>query len=152
MSHAARVTWERGDQAFTDRKYSRRYRIEFDGGAIVPGSSSPDVVKAPYSDPAAVDPEEAFVASIAGCHMLWFLDIAARAGLRVDRYEDDAHGMMARNHEGKVAITRVTLHPHVVFSGERVPDATEIERLHHEAHEQCFIASSVKTEIRCEPR
>ena len=152
MSHAARVTWERGEQPFTDRKYSRRYRIELDGGAIVPGSSSPEVVKAPYSDPAAVDPEEAFVAAIAGCHMLWFLDIACRAGFRVDRYEDDAHGMMARNPEGKVAITRVTLHPRVAFSGERVPDASEIERLHHEAHEQCFIASSVKTEIRCEPR
>ena len=152
MSHAARVVWERGDQAFTDRKYSRRYRIEFDGGAMVPGSSSPEVVKAPYSDPAAVDPEEAFVASLAGCHMLWFLDIAARAGFRVDRYEDDAHGLMARDKQGKLAITRVTLRPHASFSGDRVPDAAEISRMHHEAHEECFIASSVKTEVRCEPR
>ena len=151
MNHGARVVWERGDAIFTDNRYSRRHRIEFDGGATLAGSSSPTVVRAPYSDPSAVDPEEQFVASLSSCHMLWFLSIAAKKKFRVDRYEDDAEGVMEKNTEGKAAITRVTLRPRVTFSGEKVPTAQEIAELHHEAHEECFIASSVKTEVRVEP-
>jgi organic hydroperoxide reductase OsmC/OhrA len=150
--HGAVVLWERGEEPFVDRRYSRRHLIRFDGGAEVPGSSSPAVVKAPYSDPAAVDPEEMFIASLASCHMLWFLDIAARRGLRVDRYEDQAEGVMGKDAAGKVAVTRVTLRPDVKFSGESIPTREEVERLHHEAHEECFIAGSVKTDVRCEPR
>ncbi|HTS85830.1 MAG TPA: OsmC family protein [Usitatibacter sp.] len=151
MNHGARVVWERGDAVFTDNRYSRRHRIEFDGGATLAGSSSPTVVRAPYSDPSAVDPEEQFVASLSSCHMLWFLSIAAKKKFRVDRYEDDAEGVMEKNTEGKTAITRVTLRPRVTFSGEKIPTAQEIAELHHEAHEECFIASSVKTEVRVEP-
>jgi organic hydroperoxide reductase OsmC/OhrA len=150
--HTATVIWERGEQPFLDRRYSRRHLIRFDGGAEVAGSSSPTVVRAPLSDPAAVDPEELFIASLATCHMLWFLDIVSRQGFRVDRYEDEAEGVMEKNADGKVAITRVTLRPAVRFSGDKLPTRQEIEDLHHKAHEECFIASSVKTDVRCEPR
>ena len=150
--HTATVVWERGEQPFVDRRYSRRHLIRFDGGAELPGSSSPTVVRPPLSDPAAVDPEELFIASLATCHMLWFLDIVARKGFRVDRYEDEAEGIMEKDAHGKVAITRVTLRPAVLFSGEKVPSREELGQLHHEAHEECFIASSVKTLVSCEPR
>ena len=150
--HTATVVWERGGEPFLDRRYSRRHLIRFDGGAEVPGSASPTVVRPPLSDPAAVDPEELFIASLASCHMLWFLDIVSREGFRVDRYEDAAEGVMEKNAEGKVAITHVTLRPAVQFSGEKLPSRADIERLHHKAHEECFIASSVKTDVRCEPR
>jgi organic hydroperoxide reductase OsmC/OhrA len=146
----ATIHWERGDQPFTDRRYSRRHLMSFDGGAVVPGSSSPHSVRVPFSDPSAVDPEEAFVAALSSCHMLWFLDIACRAGWTVDDYHDDALGVMDRNAEGKLAMTLVTLRPAVRF-GAKAPDAAELARLHHQAHEECFIASSVKTELRCEP-
>jgi organic hydroperoxide reductase OsmC/OhrA len=145
--YQTRIHWERGDQAFSDGRYSRRHRMHFDGGTIVPGSSSPQVVRTPYSDPAAVDPEEAFVASLASCHMLWFLDLACRAGWVVDDYRDDAVGTMALNPQGRFAMTVVTLRPAVAFGGARRPDATEVDRLHHQAHEECFIANSVKTEV-----
>jgi organic hydroperoxide reductase OsmC/OhrA len=149
--YTASTHWERGDQVFTDRRYSRRHLMLFDGGATVPGSSSPHSVRVPYSDPAAVDPEEAFVASLSTCHMLWFLDIACRAGWLVDDYRDDAIGTMAANAQGRMAMTVVTLRPAVRFSGAKRPDAAEIARLHHHAHEECYIANSVKTEVRCEP-
>jgi organic hydroperoxide reductase OsmC/OhrA len=149
--HAAVIRWERGDARFVDGRYSRAHTWTFDGGAVVPGSSSPHVVPAPYSNPGAVDPEEAFVASLSSCHMLWFLSIAQGRGFRVDRYVDEAVGTMARNAEGKLAITRVTLHPQIAFSGERTPSRAELDAMHHEAHEQCFIANSVRTEVLCEP-
>ena len=150
--YTARVTWDRGEQPFTDNRYSRAHRWRFDGGAEVPGSSSPLSVAPPLSDPSAVDPEEAFVASISSCHMLWFLGLAASHGLCVDHYDDAAEGVMEKNAAGKVAITRVTLRPEVAFSGTRIPGREELERLHHQAHERCFIANSVLTEIVCEPR
>ncbi len=150
--YTARVSWDRGEQPFTDNRYSRAHRWRFDGGAEVPGSSSPLSVAPPMSDPSAVDPEEAFVASISSCHMLWFLGLAASQGLCVDHYNDAAEGVMEKNAAGKVAITRVTLRPEVVFSGTRIPGREELERLHHQAHERCFIASSVRSEIVCEPR
>ena len=150
--HTASVRWERGEQPFLDNRYSRLHRWRFDGGYEVPGSSSPHVVAEPMSDPRGVDPEEAFVASLSSCHMLWFLSLAAARRFRVDRYEDDAEGTMAKNAAGKRAVTQVTLRPAVRFSGEKVPTPEEIARLHHEAHEGCFIANSVRTEVRCEPR
>ena len=149
--YTATTHWERSDQVFTDRRYSRRHLMHFDGGAVVPGSSSPHAVRVPYSDASAVDPEETFVASLSSCHMLWFLDIASRAGWLVDDYRDDAIGTMTANAQGRMAMTVVTLRPAVRFGGEKRPDAAEIARLHHEAHEECFIANSVKTEVRCEP-
>ena len=149
--YQATVHWQRGEQPFTDRRYSRRHLMHFDGGAVVPGSSSPHSVRVPYSDPAAVDPEEAFVAALSSCHMLWFLDIACRAGWVVDDYRDEAVGVMAADADGRMAMTVVTLRPAVRFAGERLPDAAELQRLHHEAHEACFIAHSVKSDVRCEP-
>lgn len=149
--YVAEVVWARDDQPFIDQRYTRRHVLRFDGGIEVPGSSSPHVVPVPYSDPAAVDPEEAFVASLASCHMLWFLSVAARRGFRIDRYRDAAVGLMAKNAEGRLAMTRVTLHPEVVFSGDALPSAAQIDAMHHEAHDRCFIANSVKTDVRVEP-
>jgi organic hydroperoxide reductase OsmC/OhrA len=123
----------------------------FDGGIELRASSSPEVVPPPLSDASAVDPEEAFVASISSCHMLWFLSIAAKRKFVVDRYADDAEGLMAPNSEGKMAITRVILRPNVVFSGA-LPSRQELDEMHHAAHAACFIANSVKSEIICEPR
>jgi organic hydroperoxide reductase OsmC/OhrA len=149
--HFATLRWHRAGADFLDRRYSRAHTLHFDGGAVVPGSSSPHVVPLPMSDAAAVDPEEAFVAALSSCHMLWFLDLAARAGLVVDSYEDEADGRMGRNAAGKLVVEVVTLRPRTRFAGERVPDAAELERLHHRAHEECFLANSVRCEIRCEP-
>ena len=150
--HFATVEWRRNDAVFSDRRYSRAHVWRFDGGATVPGSSSPHSVRVPYSDAAAVDPEEAFVASLSSCHMLWFLDIAARAGFVVDSYSDEAVGRMAKNTAGKLAITHVTLRPKIAFSGAKTPSPAEVDALHHKAHEECFIANSVRTEITVESR
>lgn len=150
-TYVADLIWERGDESFVDQRYSRRHRIRFDGGTEVAGSSSPHVVRAPLSDPAAVDPEEMFVASLSSCHLLWFLALAAKEGWRVDRYEDAAEGVLARNEEGHQVMTVVTLRPRVVFSGERTPDPDSLRALHHDAHARCYIANSVRTEVRVEP-
>lgn len=150
-THTATITWQREGQPFSDRRYRRHHHWHFDGGAVVAASSAPQVVPVPMSDAAAVDPEEAFVASLSSCHLLWFLDIACRAGWVVDDYQDAASGVMAKNAEGRLAMTLVMLRPQVRFAGERQPDAAEIHRLHHAAHEACFIANSVKSELRCEP-
>lgn len=149
MAHhyTADILWERGEQPFTDNRYSRRHTIRLDGGLEVAGSSSPLVVPLPYSDPTAMDPEEAFVASISSCHMLWFLSIAVRSGFRVDRYADHAVGVMAANEKRKFWVSQVTLHPAVHFSGERQPTPEELADMHHQAHEECFIANSVKTRV-----
>jgi len=146
------IRWERAGQRFTDNKYTRAHTWTFDGGIEVPGSSSPSVVPLPYSERRAVDPEEAFVASLSSCHMLWFLSIAAQRKFCVDSYVDEALGVMARNAAGKMAMTRVTLRPRVAFVGERQPSADEIAQMHHEAHDECFIANSVTTDVRCEPQ
>jgi pimeloyl-ACP methyl ester carboxylesterase/organic hydroperoxide reductase OsmC/OhrA len=149
--YTATIRWQRGEQVFTDNRYSRTHRWRFDGGAEIPGSAAPSVVPPPRSDPAAVDPEEAFVASLSSCHMLWFLTLAAKQGFRVDSYEDQAGGVLAKDASGRMAMTRVTLRPQVRFSGDKLPSAADIDALHHEAHEKCFIANSVKTEVRIEP-
>lgn len=149
--YIATISWQRNGAVFTDNKYSRVHQWKFDGGVTVPGSSSPHVVRLPFSDPSAVDPEEAFVASLSSCHMLTFLYIAAKRGFVVDSYEDQALGVMAKNGVGKLAMTVVTLRPKIVFSG-REPTSEESDSMHHQAHEECFIASSVNTDVRCEPR
>lgn len=149
--YTAETLWLRGDQQFLDKRYSRRHLLRFDGGIEVPGSSSPQVVPLPFSEAAAVDPEEAFVASLSSCHMLWFLSIAAMRGFAVDSYRDVALGLLAKNADGKLAMTRVTLRPEVQFSGERLPSRAEQQQMHEQAHEDCFIASSVKTELYCAP-
>jgi organic hydroperoxide reductase OsmC/OhrA len=152
MSHyTAQILWQRDGQDFLGDRYSRRHLIRFDGGAELAGSSSPQTVPEPKSDPSAVDPEEAFVASLSSCHMLWFLSLAARGGFCVDRYTDNAQGLMARNAAGKMAMTQVTLRPEVAFSGEKRPTREQLDALHHKAHDECFIANSVTTDVRCEP-
>lgn len=150
--HVATVTWQRGDQAFVDNRYSRAHRWLFDGGAEVPASASPSNVRPPFSDPAGVDPEEAFVASLSSCHMLWFLFLAAQAKLLIDSYEDAAVGTLGKNAQGKTAFTRVTLRPKVSLAGGAVIPPSELDRLHHEAHERCFIAHSITAELVVEPR
>ena len=149
--YTAEITWLRGEQDFLGNRYSRRHVLRFDGGIEVPGSSSPHVVPLPMSDAAAVDPEEAFVASLSSCHMLWFLSIAAKHEFCVDRYIDSAAGVMGKNAEGQMAMLTVTLSPQVPFSGDSVPSREQIEQLHHKAHAACFIANSVKTQVLCEP-
>jgi organic hydroperoxide reductase OsmC/OhrA len=149
--YIAEVLWLRGEQEFFSNRYSRRHLLRFDGGIEIVGSSSPQVVPVPLSDPSAVDPEEAFVASLSSCHMLWFLSIAASQKFCVDRYFDAAIGVMAKNAQGKMAMTLVTLRPEVQFSSNPTPTCEQIEQMHHAAHEACFIANSVKTEVRCEP-
>ncbi len=146
------VAWSRDGAVFTDNRYSRRHSWLFDGGVEVPASSSPKVIPLPMSVEAAVDPEEAFVASLSSCHMLWFLSIAAKRGFVVDHYRDEAIGVMAKDSSGKLAMTRVTLHPDVRFGADQRPTADILIAMHHEAHEQCYIARSVKAEVRCEPK
>ncbi|HYD81707.1 MAG TPA: OsmC family protein [Paucimonas sp.] len=149
--YEATVAWQRGDQSFADNRYSRAHEWRFDGGARVPASPSPQSVPVPLSDPAGVDPEEALVAAASSCHMLFFLAYAAKRGFTVDSYVDDAFGVMERNADNKFAITRITLRPKVVFGGERQPSAEQIAALHHDSHEQCYVANSLKSEIVIEP-
>jgi organic hydroperoxide reductase OsmC/OhrA len=144
--HVATVSWERGDARFSDNRYSRAHLWRFDGGAEVPASSSPHVVPIPLSDAASVDPEEAFIAALSSCHMLWFLSIAAKRGFIVDHYEDEAEGIMGKDDHGRLAMTRVALRPRVIFHGSG-PDEREEAAMHHAAHEACFIANSVRTEV-----
>ncbi|MBI3229842.1 MAG: OsmC family protein [Burkholderiales bacterium] len=145
--HSLVLSWQRGSEVFTDRRYSRKHSVAFDGGLTVPYSSSPSVVRVPLSDPTAVDPEESLIAALASCHMLWFLDFAARAGFCVDSYRDEASGSMSKNENGKLFVSHIVLKPMVVFSGETVPDEKAYLALHHAAHEECFIANSLKSEV-----
>ena len=148
--HSASIIWERPESAkFVDNRYSRAHRWEFDGGAVVSASSSPAVVPVPLSDPAGVDPEEAFVASLSSCHMLWFLFFAAKGGFVVDAYRDAAVGHMEKNAEGSQWMARVVLKPDVRFSGA-APDPDAMAAMHDKAHHACFIANSVKTVVTVE--
>lgn len=151
-THTAEIRWNRGEQKFTDQLYSRAHTWRFDGGTVVPASSSPAVVPLPMSEAVAVDPEEAFVASLSSCHMLWFLSLAAKRGYVADSYADDALGLMEKNATGRFVMTRVTLRPLVSFSGAKSPDRAALDALHHAAHEECFIAASVRSEVVIEPR
>jgi organic hydroperoxide reductase OsmC/OhrA len=148
--YKATVSWKRGEGDFPKGRYSRGHVWRFDGGIEVPASASPAVVPLPYSVEAAVDPEEAFVASLSSCHMLTFIDLARRAGFVIDAYEDEAEGVMEKNEAGQRWISRVTLRLRIDFAGGKAPDRAELDRLHHAAHEACFIANSVKTEVRVE--
>ena len=150
-THEAIVEWTRGDQPFGDNLYSRGHDWRFDGGAVVRGSSAPTSVPAPMSDITAVDPEEALVAALSSCHMLFFLAFARKDGLVVDSYRDAATGLLDRDARGKIAMTVITLRPAVVFSGETRPDDAAIEALHHRTHEACYIANSIHAEVRIEP-
>ncbi|HET9427782.1 MAG TPA: OsmC family protein [Allosphingosinicella sp.] len=147
--HVAEIGWQ-SDGEFVSGRYSRRHEWRFDGGLVVAGSASPHVVPEPMSDAAAVDPEEALVASVSACHMLWFLSLAQAAGFDIDSYTDKAEGEMGRIGPGRWAITRIVLRPAILFIG-RQPDSAELDRLHHEAHERCFIANSLTSEIVVEP-
>ncbi|MDD0809821.1 OsmC family protein [Curvibacter sp. RS43] len=152
--HLATVQWQHDGSPFAQRRYSRRHRWQFDGGLQVPASSSPDVVPLPCSDPSAVDPEEAFVAALASCHMLWFLDLASRAGWAISDYEDAAIGHMGPDKQGRTVLREVLLRPVLRLSPDapQRPSQAELEALHHQAHEACFLANSVRCTIRCEPR
>jgi organic hydroperoxide reductase OsmC/OhrA len=145
--HKATISWKRSGPDFLKGKYSRAHTWSFDGGATVPASPAPTSVPAPWSDPASVDPEEAFVASISSCHMLTFIFLASRKGFQVDSYYDEAVGVMTKNERGVPWVSSVTLHPKIAYSGEKLPTSADEEDLHHHAHEQCFIANSVKTEV-----
>jgi len=150
-THTATVTWQRGAAAFVDNRYSRVHDWAFDGGTQVRAAASPDVVPLALTAADAVDPEEAFVAALSSCHMLWFLSIAAQKGWCVNRYEDAALGHMRKNADGRLAITEIVLRPRIEFVG-RTPTAEELTALHHAAHAQCFLAASVKADIRIESR
>jgi len=153
MAHDYRATvkWQRGaDEKFTDQRYSRGHSWSFDGGVTVSGSSSPHSVRLPYSVAEAIDPEEALVAALSSCHMLTFLYVAAKQGYVVDAYADDAVGVMSKNEHGKFWVSKVTLHPAITFSGEKRPTTDELDHLHHLAHEECYIANSVKSEVAVE--
>jgi organic hydroperoxide reductase OsmC/OhrA len=143
---SATIAWTRDGSAFTDQRYSRAHSWTFDGGLQVPASSSPLSVPVPMSNPANVDPEEALVAATSSCHMLWFLHIAANAGYVIDNYRDEPIGEMHRNDKGKLAITRITLRPFIVFDG-RQPSEDDLDALHHKAHDECYIANSIKADI-----
>lgn len=147
----AKIVWSSDGTDFKTGKYSREHTWSFDGGVEVKASSSPHVVPLPFSVENAVDPEEAFVASLSSCHMLWFLSIAAKKGFSVKSYSDESSGIMGKNSEGKVAMLSVTLRPKVEFIGSNIPSFEVVEKMHETAHSECFIASSVKTEVLCQP-
>jgi organic hydroperoxide reductase OsmC/OhrA len=145
--YKATIKWQRTSADFLKGKYSREHTWTFDGGVTVPASSSPSVVPVPFSNPAHVDPEEAFVASISSCHMLTFLYLASKQGFQMDSYEDEAIGLLTKNEKGVPWMSLVTLHPKIVYSGDKRPSPAEERQLHHLAHEQCYIANSIKTEV-----
>lgn len=146
--YTATIRWQRQpEEDFVRSKYSRGHEWMFDGGTVVPASASPHIVPLPYSVEAHVDPEEAFVASLSSCHMLFFLSIAAKNRFTIESYTDNAVGTLELDAEGKLSMTRINLKPEVVFSGELQPTTEQLEKMHHQSHEQCFIANSVKTEV-----
>ena len=150
-TYTATIRWIRsGDGDFTKGQYSRAHEWAFDGGHVMPASASPHIVPAPWSDAGGVDPEEAFIASLSSCHMLFFVDFARRAGFVVESYVDEAEGVLEKSTDGRMAMTRVTLRPRIAWGGD-APDAAAIADLHHKAHEACFIANSVMTDVRVEP-
>lgn len=145
--HRATIRWTRTDPDFLKGRYSREHIWTFDGGAEIAASAAPAVVPAPWSNPAGVDPEEAFVASLSSCHMLTYLYLASRQGFQVDSYEDEAVGVVTKDERGKPWLSVVTLRPRIAYSGDKRPTPEDEQRLHHQAHEQCFIANSVRTQV-----
>ncbi len=152
MLYNVKVYWKKkSDEKFTDNKYSRAHKWIFDCGIEFPASSSKHIVPLPMSDESAVDPEEAYIASLSSCHMLWFLSIAARKKYIVESYEDNAEGTLEKDENGKLAMTEVTLKPKVNFI-ENTPTQNQLEEIHHLAHEECFISNSVKTKVNIVPQ
>jgi organic hydroperoxide reductase OsmC/OhrA len=149
--HKATIRWAFPGGDFLKGRYSREHTWSFDGGVTVPASSSPAAVPKPYSNEANVDPEEAFVASLSSCHMLTYLFLASRAGFEILSYEDEAVGTMTKNERGVAWVSAVVLRPRLVYGGDKRPSIADEDKLHHAAHDQCFIANSVKTEVVCEP-
>jgi organic hydroperoxide reductase OsmC/OhrA len=145
--YGAKIAWQRDGAVFVDRRYSRGHRWEFDGGAVVPASSSPQVVPVPMSIPQHVDPEEALVAAAASCHMLWFLSLAAARRFVVERYEDEAYGVMEPAERGRLAFTRIVLRPSIEFAGDRRPTPAELAALHEAAHDECYVANSLRATV-----
>lgn len=150
--HKAIIRWQNSGPDFLKGKYSREHTWTFDGGVTVNASASPSVVPAPYSNPAHVDPEEAFVAAVSSCHMLTFVYLANRQGFQVDSYEDQAIGMMTKDQAGIPWVSSITLNPKIAYGGPKRPTTEEEERLHHLAHQQCFIANSIKTRVTVKRR
>jgi organic hydroperoxide reductase OsmC/OhrA len=148
--HTAQVSWMRGGARFTDGRYSRGHVWRFDGGTEIAASSSPHSVPLPYSRAEAVDPEEAFVASVSSCHMLWFLSIAAKRGHTIEEYVDDAEGFLEQDADGRMSMTRVVLRPRIVFAADTPASSDDIRAMHEAAHHACYIANSVKTAISVE--
>jgi len=146
-SHCATILWTRSSPDFGNGHYTREHTWTFDGGLTIAASPSPSVVAAPWSNPANIDPEEAFVASVSSCHMLTFLHLASRAGFVVGSYQDEAVGVMTKNEKHVPWVSTITFHPKIAWSGDKVPTPAECRSLHHSAHEQCFIANSIKTEV-----
>ena len=146
--HKATIRWDlRAGDDFLKGRYSREHTWRFDGGHTMQASPAPSVVPPPMSNPAHVDPEEAFVASLSSCHMLTFTYLAGRAGFVVESYADEAVGVMGKNERGVPWVKTVTLHPQIVFGTDKQPTHEQLAKLHHDAHEQCFIANSVKTDV-----
>lgn len=146
--YKAKISWQRGEnENFCASEYSRAHQWSFDGGAIILASSSPQVVPLPWSVEANVDPEEAFVASLSSCHMLFFLSIAAKRRLVIDEYIDNAIGIMSQDEKGRLSISKVILRPKITFSGDRQPGIEQLEKMHAQSHQQCFIANSVTAEV-----
>ena len=148
--HTATIRWDRNGPDFVKGRFSREHTWTFDGGLTVPASPSPLVVPAPWSNAASVDPEEAFVASVSSCHMLTFLWLASREGFEVDNYQDEAVGVMTKNEQGRPWVSAITLHPRIAWGGTKQPTPADLARLHHRAHEECFIANSIKSEVSVE--
>jgi organic hydroperoxide reductase OsmC/OhrA len=149
--YKATIEWARNSADFDYRTYNRTHMLSFEGGIRVPGSAAPGNIPPTAASAPGVDPEQAFVASLSSCHMLWFLHLASQAKLVVDRYVDQASGVLEKDVKGRMAMTRVLLRPVVAFTG-KAPSAEEHARLHERAHDKCFIANSVKTEVVVEPR
>jgi organic hydroperoxide reductase OsmC/OhrA len=148
-TYTATIRWSRnGAEGFAKGQYSRAHEWAFDGGLTLPASPSPHIVPAPWNNPAGVDPEEAFVAALSSCHMLFFVDLARRDGWTVDSYVDEAEGVLEKRADGRQAMTRVTLRPAITWGGDTQPDDAAVAGLHHRAHEACFIANSVTTDVR----
>ena len=148
--HKAKISWTQTQGDFLKGTYSREHTWTFDGGVTVPASSSPAAVRVPFSNPANVDPEEAYVASLSSCHMLTFLYVASRKGFEISAYEDEAVGVLTKNERGIPWVSSVVLHPRITYSGDRKPTAEEETQMHHDAHAGCFIANSVKTDVKVE--
>jgi organic hydroperoxide reductase OsmC/OhrA len=145
--YKAIIRWKNSGPDFLKGRFSRDHTWTFDGGVVVPASASPSVVPPPLSNPANVDPEEAFVAAVSSCHMLTFIYLAGKAQFQVESYEDEAVGVMTKNEKGVPWVSAITLHPKIVYGGAKQPTPAEVDALHHKAHEYCYVAASIKTQV-----